>query len=105
MENLLWEENDRAVAAVNIAARAEIDWSKRELTVTVQLYYTASSPQSANYLHVMLVQDNIKGQQDGSEANPAQEMPDGSYLHRHVLRDLLTDIAGDRLKPPPKAVW
>ncbi|MCM1530848.1 MAG: Omp28-related outer membrane protein [Bacteroides sp.] len=98
VENLLWEENDRAVAAVNIAAQAELDWSRRELKVTVQLYYTASSLQSANYLHVMLVQDNIKGQQDGSAANPAQVLADGSYLHRHVLRDLLTDIAGDRIE-------
>lgn len=98
VEELLWEGDERAVASVNIAARAGIDWRKRELSVTVQLYYTASSAQPQNYLHVMLVQDNIQGPQDGSSANPAQVLPDGSYLHRHVLRDLLTDIAGDAVQ-------
>lgn len=98
VEELLWNGDDRAAAAVNIAARAGIDWRRRELSVTVQLYYTASSAQPQNYLHVMLVQDNIKGSQDGSDANPGQVLPDGSYLHRHVLRDLLTDIAGDAVQ-------
>lgn len=95
VEELLWNGDERATASVNIAARAGIDWRKRELSVTVQLYYTESSAEAQNYIHVMLVQDNIKGTQDGSELNPLQVLSDGSYMHLHVLRDLLTGIEGD----------
>lgn len=84
-------------ACANIATKATIDWQSRELSVEVQLYYTAASATEKNRIHVFLVQDNIIGQQDGSEANPAQVLADGSYLHRHVLRDVLTGINGDEV--------
>lgn len=58
-------------ACANIAAKGTLNWQSRELSVEVQLYYTAASATEKNRIHVFLVQDNIVGQQDGSDANPA----------------------------------
>ena len=80
---------------VNIGAEASIDWQSRELEVRVQLYYTGDSPEAENHIHVALLQNNVEGTQDGSEANPDQVLANGNYLHQHVLRDLLTGIEGD----------
>ena len=80
---------------VNIGAEASIDWQSRELEVRVQLYYTGDSPEAENHIHVVLLQNNVEGTQDGSEANPDQVLANGNYLHQHVLRDLLTGIEGD----------
>lgn len=99
-KNSWWNHVQEALdmsACANIAAKATLNWQSRELSVEVQLYYTAPSATEKNRIHVFLVQDNIVGQQDGSAANPAQVLADGSYLHRHVLRDVLTGINGDEV--------
>ena len=80
---------------VNIGAEATIDWQSRELDVTVQLYYTGDAPAEGNRIHVAVVQNNVEGNQAGSEANPAQVLENGNYLHQHVLRDLVTGLEGD----------
>ncbi len=84
---------------VNVACEATIDVQTRELTVHVETYYTGNSPQSTNKLNVAMLQSNIKSTQWGGWFNPDALTPDGQYLHKHVLRDMLTDMWGVDLSP------
>lgn len=89
---------------VNIAATATIDPMTRELNVNVEVYYTGSQSVTTNYLNVALVQNNIIGPQSnyGSQVqgypyNQDYVLPDGSYRHMHMLRDMITDPWGDAI--------
>ena len=79
---------------VNIAARGTLDWSTRELSITVQLYYTASAADSTNMLNVAILQNNVIGEQDGYYYNPEQVVGN-RYRHMHMLRKLITGQWGD----------
>lgn len=85
---------------VNVAAQATIDVETRELIVNVEAYYTADAETSSNKLNVVLLQDNIIGQQQGASANPAQVTSDGQYIHMSMLRDMLTGQWGEDLNAP-----
>lgn len=76
---------------VNVALTANVDYATRELTVLVEVYYTANSAQPTNKLNVALLQSNVKGPQaNGALYNPTMVTPDGQYLHQHMLRYLIT---------------
>ncbi|MCM1531365.1 MAG: Omp28-related outer membrane protein [Bacteroides sp.] len=94
LDRTSWDRYASAVlemsSYVNVAAKGVLDWNTRKLELTVQIYYTESSPASTNYLNVAVLQDNIIGLQAGASANPAQVTEDGHYLHHHALRDLIT---------------
>lgn len=76
---------------VNIAATAQIDASTGRMNVHVEAYYTADVSQNFNLLQVVLLQDSIEGPQaNGSYYNPSQVLPNGNYLHMHMLRDMIT---------------
>lgn len=81
---------------VNIAAEAELDTLSRKLTVEVEIYYTGTGNPS-NRLTVVLIEDSIAGMQSGaSQYYPEMVLPDGKYLHNHMLRKILTeDPTGD----------
>lgn len=79
---------------VNIAARGTLDWSTRELNITVQLYYTASEANATNKLNVAILQDNVIGSQSGSSLNPDQ-IVGSQYRHMHMLRHLITGQWGE----------
>ena len=85
---------------VNVAAQATIDVETRVMTVNVEAYYTADAETSSNKLNVVLLQDNIIGQQSGASANPAQVTSDGQYIHMSMLRDMLTGQWGEDLNAP-----
>ncbi len=85
---------------VNVAAQASIDATTRVMTVNVEAYYTADAETSSNKLNVVLLQDNIIGQQSGASANPAQVTSDGQYIHMSMLRDMLTGQWGDDITAP-----
>ena len=99
-----WEERIEQTLAmptyVNIAAKATLDWKSREVSVSVQLYYTGTPSAESNFIHVAVVQDSIVGFQNGSSMNPAQITPDKQYLHMHALRDFLTGQWGEEIKTP-----
>lgn len=82
---------------VNIAAKGTLDWETRQLTVTVQLYYTETATVASNFLNVAITQNNIIGTQSGASSNPAQVLPGGKYVHHHALRDLLTGQWGEEI--------
>ncbi|TAL70104.1 MAG: Omp28-related outer membrane protein [Bacteroidetes bacterium] len=72
---------------VNVAVKSHVDFSTRELTTEVEIYYTSNSPELRNYLSVFLTQDNILGpQSDYGNYNPTNWNIDGKYRHNHVLR-------------------
>lgn len=79
---------------VNIAARGTLDWSTRELNITVQLYYTANEANSTNKLNVAILQDNVIGSQSGASLNPDQQVG-SQYRHMHMLRHLITGQWGE----------
>lgn len=79
-------------APVNIAAQAEIDLNTGELHVLVEFYYTANSAASENRLHLAILQDSIIAPQLNNE------YWDQEYVHRHVLRDLITGQEGELIE-------
>lgn len=79
---------------VNIAARGTLDWSTRELNITVQLYYTADEANATNKLNVAILQDNVIGSQSGASLNPDQQVG-SQYRHMHMLRHLITGQWGE----------
>lgn len=81
---------------VNIAARGTLDWTTRELNVTVQLYYTSDETSSTNLLNVAILQNNVIGEQDGYYYNP-QQVVGNHYRHMHMLRHLVTGQWGDSI--------
>lgn len=85
-------------AEVNVAGFVTLDHATRTAEITVEVYYTANSAQSTNYLTVMMLQDSILGSQSGSSYNPSQIM-NGQYVHQHVLRDVVTSTWGEAISP------
>lgn len=75
---------------VNIAIDVDLDYTTREMSVLVEVYYTATSTASTNKLNVAILQDWIKGPQSGSSFNPTYVTNDGQYWHMHMFRDFLT---------------
>ncbi len=67
----------------NVGLESYIDVETRQLTVNVEIYYTADSPESSNFINVAILQDSIYGPQSGGGAG-------NNYLHMHMLRHLVT---------------
>jgi hypothetical protein len=76
---------------VNVAAVADWDLANGEMTIDVELFYTADSDYSKNYIHIAVLQDSIVAPQlDG-------ETWVDDYMHRHVLRDMVTGQWGEEI--------
>lgn len=73
---------------VNVGISSAFDSITRELTVQVELYYTANSAVPTNYINVALIQDHVFGPQTGGNAG-------NNYEHMHMLRFLVTGQWGD----------
>jgi len=92
-------------AYVNVGLEAEL--AGNVLTIHVEAYYTASSPESTNYLHVAIMQDETIGPQTGTNYNPSyvvSSSPNSNYAHneydyRHMDRlvDMVDGISGDAI--------
>ena len=89
-----WQEaarrsmNDTAV--VNLYMEATLDTQTRLLSVYVEYFYPKQPDMEFNTLTLALTESYIPGTQSGSEGG-------AQYLHRHVLRDVLTPAFGDTL--------
>lgn len=86
-------------AECNVAGHVVINPITRVATITTEVYYTANSNESTNYLTIVMVQDSIIGQQAYANTNPEQYMGDDMYCHLHVLRDVVTEDWGDEIAP------
>ena len=83
-------------AYVNVAAKTTIDTLTRELSCTVQAYFTNSptTESTENIIYIALIQNNIKGPQSGGSIR-YPEMWDGTkYTHNHMLRAYINSISG-----------
>lgn len=88
-------------ACANIAAKASINKSTRELTVAVAVYYTGTPTGSTNMINVAITQDSVWGsQKDPQNLYPEAWNSDHSkYCHMHMLRHLVTGQWGDAITP------
>ncbi|HRE77228.1 MAG TPA: Omp28-related outer membrane protein [Flavobacterium sp.] len=68
---------------VNVGVQGVIDAQTRQLTVTVEVYYTGNSPVSTNKLNIALLQNNTLGPQTGGNMG-------NNYNHQHRLVHMLT---------------
>jgi len=75
---------------VNIGVQSELDTITRELTVTVELYYTSNSATTSNFIDVAILQNNVFGPQTNGGAG-------NNYRHMHMLRYLVTGQWGDEV--------
>ncbi len=91
---------------VNVNLEAEL--AGNVLTIHVEAYYTESSPESINYLHVAIMQDETVGPQlGGTDFNPSyvvSSSPNSNYGHneydyRHMDRlvDMVDGISGNAI--------
>ena len=76
---------------VNIGMESSFDAGTRDLTVTVELLYTANSPGGDDYITVLLQESHIIGPQ--TDYGPSGNHT--NYDHLHVLRSYVTSIWGD----------
>lgn len=86
------------IAECNVAGHVSINPDTRLARITVEVYYTADSKVEENYLTVIMLQDNIMGEQSGADGNPSQ-MVGSQYRHMHVYRNTITDKWGDAISP------
>ena len=75
---------------VNIGVQSIFDSLSRELSITVELYYTEDSPFPVNKLNIALLQNHIFGPQLGGNVG-------NEYEHMHMLRDLITGQWGEEI--------
>ncbi len=85
-------------AECNIDGQVVINPQTREAAVNVEVYYTSDNSEENNYLTVMMIQDDIVGDQEGGHYNPEQYI-NGEYHHMHVLRDIVTPTWGEMISP------
>ena len=97
----MWESYSnqqlKQTAECNIGGQVLINEAARTATVTVEVYYTANSASSENYLTVMMLQDSILGSQAGAETFNPQQMIGDQYVHMHTVRDYITETWGDEI--------
>ena len=77
-------------APVNLHMESTYDGSTNKLTVHVEGYYTADSPEGIQTLSVLWTQDDIIGPQNGGGMGD-------QYVHEHMLRDYITPVWGDTI--------
>lgn len=79
---------------VNIDLQTSLNEATRELTINVELYFTADAPSEA-FLNVGLLQDELFGYQLGQPGSVT-----GNFTFNHVLRDLVSSTFGNSLGTP-----
>ena len=86
------------VAECNVGGQVVVNPVTRIAKINVEVYYTANSASSNNYLTIYMLQDSIWGSQSGGSSNPEQYV-NGNYCHMHILRDAITADWGDEIAP------
>ena len=79
---------------VNLGIEADIDVQTNEMTIHLEAFYTANSPESSNLLNIALLQNNTFGPQTdytGTVENPQE------YNHMHRLVWLITGQWGETI--------
>ncbi len=76
------------VSPVNIGMESSYNESERKLSIHIEVYYTAASPESTNRLNLAVLRNNVIGPQAGQG---------NDYVHQHMLKDLITGQFGDTI--------
>lgn len=91
-----WDASTRnesqKLSPVNVGVQSSFDEDSRELTVTVDLYYTSSSRATVNYINIAFLENGFIGPQDDFDVNSGTIL---FYVHNHILREMLTGQWGD----------
>ncbi|MDZ7849022.1 MAG: Omp28-related outer membrane protein [Owenweeksia sp.] len=88
---------------VNVGATTSYNATTRVLTINVEAFYTSAATNNYNLLNIAVVQDSVPGPQTGaSNYNPSDVLPNGQYLHAHMLRDFVTGQWGDTISNTAK---
>ncbi len=84
---------------VNLYVESSLDATTRELTVSVEYYYTGAPSSGTNYLHIGYYQDNIPAYQYDPGFNPAQFyiIEEGIYDFDHCFRDMVNGTWGEAI--------
>jgi len=89
-----WTANSEVIlqqsSPVNVGVETSYNATSRELTVHVELYYTANSATPSNFINIALIQNHIFGPQTGGGAG-------NNYEHMEMLRYFLTGQWGDEV--------
>lgn len=85
-------------APVNLWIKSEYDGSSKLLKIKVEGYFTVEEQVAEQFLNVVWTQTGIQGYQNGSGVGD-------EYIHRHMLRDYITPMWGDRLATPVKGTY
>ena len=89
-------------AECNVGGQVYMDLEARTASIDVEVYYTADSKASKNYINVIMLQDDIIAYQSGAaDYNPSQ-MVNGQYRHMHVYRDAISSTWGDEINTTTK---
>jgi len=78
---------------VNIGASSVYDSFTQVITITVELYYTSSSPVDTNKINVAILQNNVVGYQYGAG------LETNNYNHKNIFRDFITGQWGEVITP------
>ena len=99
---------------LNVGLQALHDTINESLIIDVEVYFTDSTPvdgfgfSALNFLNVALVQDSVLGPQSGAQQfNPNAIVPgpwQPTYVHQHMLRDMVTGQWGEDLLSGPTPV-
>jgi len=83
---------DTAIAPkVRISIEPEFDISSRELKVNVKLFVDETIADPSVRLNIMITESGI----EDAQITPGSSDPVPNYVHRHVLRHMLTNWDGD----------
>lgn len=83
---------------VNVDFISSYDRATREMSVTVEAYYTADGAGSSNFVNVAILQNNVEGPQSGAtNFYPEKVLENGNYVHGHMLRHLITGQWGEEI--------
>lgn len=77
------------ISPLNVGINTSFNSGNRELTITVELYYTGNSNTPVNYINVALLESHIIGPQNISGTM------NYSYDHKYMLRTFVTGQWGD----------
>ena len=88
-------------AMANIAAKATLNKSTKKLKITTQICFTRTPDHdtaTAYVLNVALVQNNIKGPQQGAESGYPALWDGTNYTHNHMLRAYINGLKGETIE-------
>lgn len=90
------QEELNGTTPVNIELTNEFNEATKEGVITVKLTFTQALSKK-QYLSILLTEDSIVDTQEYQDPNTFEVLFDNNYVHKHVLRDVVTNATGDPL--------